>query len=46
MKTITGGLAGVLYGYYSIPEEWRKTLIKREYIENLYKRAIANWNKL
>ena len=45
MKTITGGLAGVLYGCDSIPEEWRKTLIKREYIENLCKRAIANWNK-
>ena len=37
VAAVTGGLAGVLYGYDAIPEEWRNTLIKREYIESLCK---------
>ena len=35
VAAIAGGLAGALYGYDSIPEDWRKTLIKRDYIEHL-----------
>lgn len=34
---VTGGLAGALYGYDEIPQVWKDTLIKREYIENLCK---------
>ena len=36
---IAGGLAGALYGYESIPKEWRDRLLKREYIEELCERA-------
>lgn len=32
---VVGGLAGLRYGYYSIPKEWLDTIIKREYIESL-----------
>lgn len=34
---IAGGLAGVLYGYDSIPQNWLDTLVKREMIEKLCK---------
>ena len=39
---VAGGLAGALYGYDAIPEEWRNTLIKREYIEELCEKAFNN----
>ena len=32
---IAGSLAGALYGYHSIPQEWKDTLIKKDWIENL-----------
>lgn len=37
---IAGGLAGALYGYESIPEDWKDALIKREYIESLCEKMI------
>lgn len=30
---VAGGLAGALYGYHAIPDEWLQTLRKREYLE-------------
>lgn len=33
--TIAGGLAGLYYGYEEIPEEWKKNIIKREWIEEM-----------
>ena len=44
VAAIAGGLAGALYGYDGIPEEWRDALIKREYIEELCERASKAWN--
>ena len=41
---IAGGLAGALYGYETIPQEWRNTLIKREYIESMCEKAASNWD--
>ena len=35
VAAVAGGLAGALYGYDEIPQEWHDALIKREYIENL-----------
>jgi ADP-ribosylglycohydrolase len=35
---VTGGLAGLLYGYESIPAQWVKTLARRDDIEDLAKR--------
>lgn len=36
---VAGGLAGALYGYDAIPEEWRNTLLRRDYIEELCEKA-------
>lgn len=43
VAAIAGGLAGVLYGYDAIPEEWLDTLIRREYIEKLCCDAADKW---
>lgn len=43
VAAVAGGLAGALYGYESIPQKWRDTLIKREYIEEMCKRAGKAW---
>jgi ADP-ribosylglycohydrolase len=32
---VAGGLAGLYYGYRSIPEEWLNVIAKREWIETL-----------
>ena len=45
IAAVAGGLAGALYGYDSIPEEWRNTLIKREYIEEMCEKACESWGK-
>lgn len=37
---VAGGLAGALYGYDAIPENWRNGLLKREYIEELCEKAL------
>ena len=34
---IAGGLAGLYYGYESIPEMWRESIIRRDWIEGLCK---------
>ena len=44
VAAIAGGLAGALYGYEAIPKEWRDTLIKRDFIEELCERASKAWN--
>jgi len=45
VAAIAGGLAGALYGYNSIPQEWKDTLIKHEYIESLCEKAYDEWTK-
>lgn len=35
VAAVAGGLAGLYYGYESIPKEWLATIAKREYIESL-----------
>lgn len=45
IAAVAGGLAGALYGYDAIPLEWRETLIKRDYIEEMCERAEMNWSK-
>ena len=42
---IAGGLAGALYGYEAIPEEWLSALLKREYLEEICERACDSWVK-
>jgi ADP-ribosylglycohydrolase len=41
IAAIAGGLAGALYGYNAIPQEWRDCLAKRDYIEDLCVKAFA-----
>ena len=43
VAAVAGGLAGVLYGYDAIPEEWRNSLIKRDYIEEMCEKAAKAW---
>ena len=43
VAAVAGGLAGALYGYDAIPEEWRNILVKREYIEEMCERACEAW---
>lgn len=40
---ITGGLAGVMYGYESIPKEWLDILVKKDYIEDLCLEVASKW---
>ncbi len=35
---VAGGLAGLYYGYESIPEEWLSALVRREWIEEMCRR--------
>ena len=35
VAAITGGLAGLYYGYDNIPDKWKSKLQKREWIESL-----------
>lgn len=44
VAAIVGALAGAAYGYDTIPQEWRDTLIKREYIENICEKAFSKYN--
>lgn len=46
VTAIAGGIAGILYGYESIPKEWLSTLLRREYIEKLCESASKKWLKL
>lgn len=35
------GLAGLYYGYESIPAQWVKSIVKREYIESMCNMCLA-----
>ncbi|MBR4881677.1 MAG: ADP-ribosylglycohydrolase family protein, partial [Clostridia bacterium] len=35
VAAVAGGLAGALYGFDSIPEEWLDAMVKRDYIESI-----------
>ena len=45
VAAIAGGLAGALYGYDSIPQEWKDILIKRDYLESLCEKAYTERTK-
>lgn len=32
---IAGGLAGLYYGYKNVPKEWRKVIVRKEWVEGL-----------
>lgn len=41
VAAVAGGLAGLYYGYDSIPKEWLSVIVKSDYIENLCKQLDA-----
>lgn len=43
VAAVAGSLAGLLYGYDNIPEEWRRDLKKRDYIEDMCTWAYMSW---
>ncbi len=45
VAAIAGGMAGALYGYDAIPKEWRDTLLKRDYIEDMCNSAYSTWKQ-
>lgn len=40
--SITGGLAGIIYGYDEIPQEWRNVIAQREFIEGTIDKFIVS----
>ncbi|NLC54359.1 MAG: ADP-ribosylglycohydrolase [Erysipelothrix sp.] len=45
VAAVAGGLAGLKYGYNSIPSEWKTAIAKRDYIENLSNDLYKRLNK-
>ena len=43
IAAIAGGLAGILYGFNSIPKEWMSSLIRQEYIDSMCLAAAQSW---
>ena len=43
VAAVAGGLAGALYGLDAIDEEWKKTLLRLDYIEEMCERASVSW---
>ena len=39
VAAVAGGIAGLLYGFDAIPEEWISTLLSGELIEEICKKA-------
>jgi len=35
VAAVAGRLAGIYYGYNSIPEKWLSVIVKTDYVENL-----------
>lgn len=45
VAAIAGGLAGALYGYGSIPEDWLSKLARLDYLVGMCERAADKWGK-
>ena len=45
VAAIAGSLAGALYGYNSIPDNWIKQLARKEYIHILCAKAASRWEE-
>lgn len=45
VAAVAGGLAGAFYGLDGIPREWKDTLLRRDYIEDMCEKAAARWSR-
>jgi ADP-ribosylglycohydrolase len=43
VAAVAGGLAGIFYGYESIPAEWIDTIARRDYIEKICTDLYSSW---
>ena len=43
---LTGGLAGIIFGYHSIPQKWLNALQRRDYLDQMINEYIKYLNKL
>ncbi|HIS19190.1 MAG TPA: ADP-ribosylglycohydrolase family protein, partial [Candidatus Coprovivens excrementavium] len=39
---LTGGLAGIIYGYDFIPEEWKDKIARKEYLLDIFEEFSEN----
>src|SRR5690606_19286825 len=46
VAAIAGGLAGLYYGYESIPEEWLNVIVKKDYVEDLCLKLSSKYKSL
>lgn len=44
VAAVAGGLAGGVYGLKGIPQEWLKSLQRKDYIEALCEKAALRWS--
>ena len=42
IAAITGGLAGIIYGYDFIPKEWLEKIARIEYLEDIFEEFSEN----
>lgn len=42
IASITGGISGILYGLNNFPDEWKKNLVKYDFIEDLCKKFLVS----
>lgn len=45
VATVAGGLAGLFYGYESIPQEWLAVIARRDFIESLCRRLLISLHR-
>ena len=45
VAAVAGGLAGLYYGYETIPKEWLNTIVKRSYIEEMCEKLNISTNR-
>ena len=39
---LTGGVAGIIYGYDYIPDEWKNAIAKKEYLMDIFEEFSEN----
>ena len=42
IAALTGGLTGIIYGYESIPNEWKDTIARKDYLLDIFEEFSEN----